>query len=447
MTPELGRGMHMRARWFALPAAVLVAMAVIGASTSAARPAAHKEQVTLKLLAGVMETAELEQKAKDDIKHFEQLNPDIKIDRESIDSEQLRTLIQTRLRSDAAPDIFMYDTGPGYGGVLAKAKLVKPLGSAYAKYNWKIYPWARARATYGGVTYGVPDQIEELGVFYNKDLFAKLGLKVPKTMDELQQISATLKSKGYIPLAFVDKDGWPASHQFSMLASNLLGRAGLQNIIFGNGKWNSPKLVKGIDRYFSQFNKAGYFPPSPAAISYEDGNSLFYAQKAAMLPTGTWLVSEINEKARNFKVGFFPFPSIDGSKVVQPAGIGAGLFVSARTKHWPEVQRYLQYIQSPAHAKYEIETFNTLPAFPVKTAGLKISPLYKQVIGGLVASGGQTSGYGENIDVLAPARFNDAMYAGFQDVLTGKKTAQQQADALEAAWQKAKKAGETLKKP
>jgi len=43
-------------------------------------------------------------------------------------------------------------------------------------------------------------------------------------------------------------------------------------------------------------------------------------------------------------------------------------------------------------------------------------------------------------------RYKDtAMSTGFQDVLTGKKTAQQVADALQKAWQTAKAKGETLK--
>src|SRR5919206_55213 len=89
------------------------------------------------------------------------------------------TVVKTRLASNEGPDVFGYDTGPGFGGVLAKAGLVLPLTKAYKKYHWRIYPWAKLRATYGGVTYGVPDQVEEVGIYYNKDLFAKYKLKPP----------------------------------------------------------------------------------------------------------------------------------------------------------------------------------------------------------------------------------------------------------------------------
>src|SRR4051812_1034561 len=368
-----------RAAFATLAAVALAATAAAGATTSSAAPQAKRDTVTLHMLVGVAETGALEQKQKDEVARFEQLNPGIKIDRESMNNDQLRTLIQTRLRSNSAPDIFGYDTGPGYGGVLAKAHLIKPLDQAYTQNKWKIFPWAKARATYGGHVYAIPDQVEALGVFYNVDLFNKLHLQVPKTVQALEKLNDTLKSKGYIPMSFADKDQWPAYHQFSMVTSNLLGRSGIENIIFGNGKWNSPKVVKGIDLFFHQFEDKGYFPPTPTAISYDDGNNLFIGGRAAMVPTGTWLIGELSEKAK-FKVGFFPFPSVDGSAIAQPTGIGGGMFVAAKTQHWPEVQKYLNFLMSQGHAKFEIEQINTLPAHPVNTAGLKVSPLYKQVI-------------------------------------------------------------------
>ena len=42
--------------------------------------------------------------------------------------------------------------------------------------------------------------------------------------------------------------------------------------------------------------------------------------------------------------------------------------------------------------------------------------------------------FGYNVDVLAPPEFNDMMLNGFQAMLVGDKTAEQQAADLEAAW-------------
>jgi len=431
-------------RWLALALASFVTALVVAACGSDSGGGSGKK-VTITFLTGQQESTRLEAQAKADIDRFNKEHPDIEVKRDSMDNDQLRTVLKTRLNSNDGPDVFSYDTGPGFGGVLAKAGLVEPLDSAYDKYKWPIYDWARQRATYGGKTYGIPDQVEEVGLYYNEDLFKKLGVtEPPKTVEELEQIADKAKAQGMIPIAYADKDQWPAGHQFSMMVSNLLGRKGLDDILYGKGSWDQPDVVKGIDLYFNQFAQKGYFPKGVNGLSYDDGNALFYQQKAVMDPTGTWLVSDIGQKA-SFPVGFFPFPSIDGSDVSPPAGVGGGLFVSARSKHKAQALEFLDWMFSKKEATHRAEVFNSIPAFPIDTSSLKVSPLFKQVISDLSKSEDE-SAFGYNIDVLTPANFNDVMSSGFQDVLNGGRTPEQQAQQLQAAWARAKKSGDVLKR-
>jgi raffinose/stachyose/melibiose transport system substrate-binding protein len=436
-----------RLRLLALGLAALAAALVVAAcgGDSGASGGGSGEKVTINLLVGQPESTRDDFNQKRDIQEFNDSQDKVEVNRESMDNDQLRTILKTRLNSNNGPDIFSYDTGPGFGGTLAKAGLVAPLDKYYDKYNWPIYDWARARATYGGKTYAIPDQVEEVGLFYNTSLLKKLGYaQPPKTVDELEAMADKAKAQGLIPLAFADKDQWPAGHQFSMMVSNLLGRKGLDDILYGNGSWDSPPVVKGIDLYFKQFAQKGYFPKGVNGLSYDDGNALFYQQKAVAVPTGTWLVSDITQKA-SFPVTFAPFPSIDGSPISPPAGVGGGYFVSAKTKHMPQVMEYLNWWMSKQQAQHRIETYNQIPAFSVDTSSLKVTPLFKQVLTSLSKSE-DPSAFGYNIDVLTPENFNDVMSTGFQDVLNGGRTPQQQAADLEAAWKKAKKSGDILKR-
>jgi raffinose/stachyose/melibiose transport system substrate-binding protein len=375
------------------------------------------------------------------------LNPDIDVERESISPEDQRTVIQTRLRSNQPPDVFGFDTGPGFAGVLAEADLLYPLADAYKKYNWPVYDWAKQRVTYNGVLSGVPGSVEELGVFYNADLFDQLGFKEPKTLDELERIAEAVKDEGMIPFAFGDQEKWPAGHLFSIATSNLLGPDGLDRVLYGNGRWNSPDVVKAIDIMFRDFVEKGYYPPDVNAITYEDANALFYGGKAGMVPTGTWLVPEIDETVQDFEVGFFPFPSIDGSQVAPPSGVGGGLFVAGNTKHPEAAIKLVDYLQfNRQRVREDLEKFNQIPPFPPDTSGLELTPLFRSVLQDLKQAENPDD-FGYNIDVLAPQNFNTVMFDGFQEVLGGERTAQEQADALQEAYQKAKEAGQTLEKP
>ena len=56
-------------------------------------------------------------------------------------------------------------------------------------------------------------------IYYNRDLFDKLGLKEPETYDEFLNICETLKSNNVIPIAFGNRDKWPATNTLSYLIS------------------------------------------------------------------------------------------------------------------------------------------------------------------------------------------------------------------------------------
>ena len=74
------------------------------------------------------ETTALERTMGDMIQGFEQMNPNIAVLREAMPTEDVRAVIQDRLRSGGPPNLFSYDTGPGFGDVLAEAGLLRPLG-------------------------------------------------------------------------------------------------------------------------------------------------------------------------------------------------------------------------------------------------------------------------------------------------------------------------------
>lgn len=401
----------------------------------------------IRYFTGIEETPALEEQARQVVEDFEAANPDIDVERESISPEDQRTVIQTRLRSDEPPDVFGYDTGPGFAGVLAEADLLYPLEDAYEQYDWPVYDWAKQRVTYDGVLSGVPGSVEEIGVYYNKQVFEDLGFEEPATLEELEAIAQAVQDEGMIPFAFGDQEKWPAGHLFSIAVSNLLGPQGLDEVLYGNGRWDSPEVVRGIDLMFSDFVEKGYYPEDVTAITYEDANGLFYAGDAAMVPTGTWLVPEIDETVQDFEVGFFPFPAIDGSGISPPSGVGGGLFVAANTEEPEAAIKFVDYLQfNEQRVRQDLERFNTIPAFEVDTSGLELTPLFESVLEDLEQAE-EPSAFGYNIDVLAPQNFNTVMFDGFQDVLNGDKTPQEQAEDLQAAYEKAEEAGQTLEKP
>ena len=113
-------------------------------------------------------------------KQFEKLYPSVKVNLNAAGNE-IKTVIGTQLRSGNGPDLVEESPGPAFIGALAQAGLVYNLGSAYKTYGWdkRIYPWALSSVTTNGQLYAVPDEVDEIGIYYNKAIFAKYGIAAP----------------------------------------------------------------------------------------------------------------------------------------------------------------------------------------------------------------------------------------------------------------------------
>jgi raffinose/stachyose/melibiose transport system substrate-binding protein len=376
------------------------------------------------------------------IKNFEAKNPNITIKREFQNFEDMKTLLKTALASGTGPDMASYGVGGGFMGPLADAGLLLPVDKYAEQYKWKdrMYPWIWEQSTFGGKLYGIGHELEMIGVYYNQSIFKELGVTPPTTYEEFISICDKAKAAGYIPIAFANKPGWPAFHMFSMFANNIAGKDFLEKAIFGDQSWDDPLIVQSIQMPFVDMNKAGYFIPSPNSLEYEEGNDLFYTGKTAMHMTGMWLLSDILSKAQGFEAGFFAFPSVEGKPALPPGGMGSGIMISNTTKYPDEAAAFMDYMFSEEAAKIWYEVGKVIPPNDVDTSSYEMEPLFRFFVDTIhAASTGEGAGLGYNIDVLTPPEFNTAMKDGFQAVLEGALTPEDQAKALQAAKEAAAK--------
>lgn len=375
---------------------------------------------------------------------FEKLHPQVQIIRQAMEgATQMHPLIKPALSSGTGPDIINDLTAGGYWRPLAKAGLLLPLDTFYQEYDWneRIFPWTKPFTTLGGHVYGIADGLEFIGVYYNQNIFNKLGLSVPNTYQEFLGVCEKLKSAGYIPIAFANQGKWPAYHQFSIFANNILGAEKVAEILFGNARWDTPEIEKAIKLFFVDMCGKDYLIPGCNGITYDDGNMLFFTGRAAMHMTGSWLISQIEEFVKDFKTGFFYFPSIEGRPVAPPAGFGNAWFISSATSH-PEVcASVLNYRYTESTARIWLEKGKYITPISFDTTGLDLSPLMSFVVESLsdVVEKGFSMGY--NIDIYAPTNFNLMQGDGFQAVIAGQKTPRKQAADLQAEWEKAKEMG------
>jgi raffinose/stachyose/melibiose transport system substrate-binding protein len=100
-------------------AATLLSVTLAGCfgGTTGAEQSAPPQQssgpVEIRFMIGQPEDAADLKLMREDIKNFEAQNAGITVKLDVIPSENVRTILQTQLRSGKGPDVFGYDTGPG----------------------------------------------------------------------------------------------------------------------------------------------------------------------------------------------------------------------------------------------------------------------------------------------------------------------------------------------
>ena len=353
----------------------------------------------------------------------------IEVEISTLPFDTMRTILQTQLRSGDGPDVFSWGSGPSFGGALAEAGLLHDLTDAYEENDWEVYDFAKERVTFDGKVYGVPGEMETIGVFYNKDLFSELGLDEPTSRDDLVAASEEIKKAGTIPMAVADKEGWEGGHLLSMALASDIGSDEMDAIIEGESSWDSPEVADAFGLW-KEFDEKGFLPESPTSVDYDTSISMFYSGEAAMIPTGSWLVGEIDDNV-DFEVGYVPFPGPDGEGIFT-GGLGSGPFVSAGTTKTEAAVEFVDFLASTEHAEWTVENLHTIPPVPIDTEGLDVSPLFATVLED-TATLGQSGDFGHNIDVMVTDQVNEAMYDGFQGVLTGQNTPEEAAAGMAAA--------------
>ena len=114
------------------------------------------------------------------VKAFERTHPNITIDVQYVNNDYALQKVTVALQGNKQPDI-SYQYGTSMPQLASTPKLVDLTGRVKAAgYDYNdFFPGERAVGVLNGKVLGVPALVDNLAVVYNKDLFAKAGLKPP----------------------------------------------------------------------------------------------------------------------------------------------------------------------------------------------------------------------------------------------------------------------------
>ncbi|MFA3919956.1 ABC transporter substrate-binding protein [Ruegeria hyattellae] len=390
------------------------------------------------------------------VAEFEAAHPGVNIERNVLDTDAIRATLPTALASGSGPDLFYYDAGPAFLGPLVDAGLVADLSDEYETLGWDelLVDWAVERVTFNDRIWGVPNEIEYTNVYFNKNLLDDLGLGnlivsaagnenllTLNSMDDFATILTAAKDSGLVPVSFGNRDPGRGGHLFSYFLTLTAGKDFVDNILFGDGTWDAPEVVAAWELY-KQYNDEGFYTPSANAISYDEGNALFFNNRAGTNITGTWLVADVMDQVADPEsIDFLLLPSVnDDLPLSAAAGIGSTFAISESSDNKDIALEFLDFIMSKEAGQRWLEDASIVPPIAdLNSQDFDLSPMMQRVVMGASLP------LSYNLDVVMPSEWNDAMKSGTQSLLDGSSTAQDVAKAQQTAWETAKSEGRIWK--
>jgi raffinose/stachyose/melibiose transport system substrate-binding protein len=324
-------------------------------------------------------------------------HPNVKIELDSLNTDQQKIKLKTQAASKEVPDITIVNPSAQMKPFV-DAGLLAPLNDMVGQNGLKdtfqkgLLDWY----TFDNNLYALPDGNNIAVVYYNKELFAQAGVEVPKTFEEMVDAVKKLKAKKIQPMVIGEKDSWTGSFMFmNILLRTNSGPGFLKDVLSKKKTFNDPAFTDAIGK-FEDLVQAGAFQDGATSMDYNAGENLFKSGKAAMYFMGSWATGSIDDSSVKGKVGAFKFPTVGGKGnpdefMLAP---GSAFAISANSKHLQETKDFLNYFMT----NFPKEQFNNKNAVglsqnfdaDLKAAGysqlaMDVVDLFKSVKGGDLA--------------------------------------------------------------
>ncbi|NDL68400.1 ABC transporter substrate-binding protein [Anaerotalea alkaliphila] len=274
------------------------------------------------------------------VKRFEDANPHITVEESAFENDPYKTSLATSMAAGEEPDIFI-SWGGGWLEAFIDEGKVLDIDEKIDAVADNYFDSALSLFEINGKRYGLPYSVGPSPVYYNKQIYAELGLEEPKTLAEFENNCDVLLENGYIPIALGNASQWPGALTFINLSLRMGGAdTFLDAYNRENGVTFEDESFVKAGEIIQKWVQKGYYPEGANATNYDTGGSrmLFYSGQAAHIVQTNGLVANSAAEAPEFRennLGFFVFPEIEGGKgtSTEILGGGNGYSIASSTKH------------------------------------------------------------------------------------------------------------------
>jgi multiple sugar transport system substrate-binding protein len=233
----------------------------------------------------------------------------VKIDVNTVDHNTFQTNINSYLQG-TPDDLFTWFAGYRMQ-FFAQQGLLSPLDDVWDKIGGNFNDATKALSKgLDGHYYIVPIYNYPWVVFYNKSTFKDKGYQVPATWDDFIALCKQMKGDGLIPLAFADKDLWPALGTFDIINLRVNGFDYHMKLMKHQVPWTDKPVTDVFDHWAELMP---YMQSGANGRIWQDAAKTLEQKQAGMMFQGTNQVAAqyVTDNANLADLDFFVYPEIN----------------------------------------------------------------------------------------------------------------------------------------
>lgn len=369
-------------------------------------------------------------KLQDKLKADENITLDIQV----LKDNYYYPLVKSKIAAKEVPDLIIENVPSQYEDVNATKNIVDLSGEPWVKRlsnpdsikapDGNIYAWPLTSFSYYAAAY------------YNKKVFADLGLSKPETYAEFIQILETIKTdgNGITPIFMSNKDRWTAQFFIASGLSVLLGESASETwdkLLNNELEWTLIPEYETILNLYLNLYKKGYVNQEHAAATFDQAKEALAAGKAAIIYNGDWLVNDLVMKynMRPDDIGVFVVPFGD-KDVLATGSLAIGWLIPKDAKNIKGAKRVLGLLSQPAYMDIYFAEHPGSPGFKDVNGG-QLVPGVKELIEKYIEGNKYTyvmNGPMSRVSEL----FGDHLWSPYIEMAAGLKTPNQVIEG----WQK-----------
>lgn len=283
----------------------------------------------------------------------------IKIDFQISPDAQWRDLLKVKLDSGEAPDIFCADADP-----LNLVTRVNPekyvLDVTNEEWVKRMDKNVLPSISYKDKVYGITFPGKKMYFYvYNKEIFDKLGLKVPTNYAEFKNVSQKIKDSGVIPVYEGTQNGW---HQVLPLFETGAMYQQKHQDLYNKLNKNEVDLdaipeLQTVISQLKEFADLGFYGDNYLSNSVENAKEAMAKGKAAMFIAESAWRNEVKADFPDFdtnKLGIFVMPWADNQAIgVNPAS--NAYFINKNGKHVEEAKKFFDFLAKPENLQKRLD--------------------------------------------------------------------------------------------